>query len=1382
MAFTPNINLETPANGDYLDTWDLPVNLNWGKIDDLFDGVRSDSGGSGHIHDGTAGQGPQVDHDDLLNAGSVSHADLDSEVTRVRISSNDGTVDYLSSKLQSGPGITLTELNDGGDEKLEVSSSGGAPTLGDVNDPTGQYGWRTMPSTSAPVIYTDNFNYPSSKTLTDCDYAVSSYTPGGLPFDFYATGRSARVDVDPQLLGSDTFGQYAATVACHIPHGRAQRCTLSITEMEYDDLEVGDSVGFVLAVHSTHQLGSSLPNRYGVFLEIHLVRVASGSPSDFQLTHRIVVIPDDSTQIQLFECHAHTDPEDIKGCWEISLDAWGHVYHYWRRTLVYSSQTSPPNTPGPVYTYFGDLSNSLTAIGDPKYGAIGIGCQYAISPHALFSLEASWLSIAAEGDVYDEVPGSCPGTLPEIGIPTQVEIPIEFYVVPPGGHNPPGNPGAECCPAPGAVNIGDVLATDSGGNPTVWVTGCNELISQEDASGKVDGYTTNVSAPWCFPCDAPSGSPVFYDTALDWPQEGTTGTVIVHGIGPLPPYIDVIPDTPGFVVVDVVCLNLYEFLLKYQILDGYGGTVVGIDIDHPYTGTTLLTVSPFFEIEEAAPSIDSIDWLDQWTKNLTVATAGYPFDVTINGSGFDAGSTVTSTTTGVTIVSYTYVSPSQIDAEIELDFDLTRGQLVTITVENATGTLSDSLDVLSNYPAPIGTWLDLSDTTTGTGRSGTIYGNFFPSTVDVEAVDPSLVANLSVTRVDQFTLTYTMDIVGTAGDVIEFEITDPDGGSSITMPVCEVDDATLPSVSSASTTPSDVYGAARDYVYEVTAFGSDFGPAAYVFINSIPVGPLYKSEGDIHTTVRTPTTVKGEFWVPCGTVTGVDVSVYKPGVGTDALATAFNTLAVPATSITAGSATWSGGRRPGASGTVTFPFTAGLTHLTDIDSVSGSGISIDTGTRVQNPSSLEYDYSVASDAVPTTTVSVFFANGPCDGSPSQYDTTVDYDTPVITSVDLVLYEDLTGVTGKIYGTGFYDSPPGTLTVTGTGNISVVSSTVVSNTEIDVTVDNGSPGSAGLEVTNSNGDVSPTYPLTILTEEAPVIHHAELVPSVTGTSATLYVYGRNLNPPGAAYSFTGFTLTATNETLPTYLEFEGTITAAAGNDVLLTINSTSHSYPDLYLDTATAASGGDVLVHDIGNPEPEENQTSVLVTINGENLDQVATIEAEPDQADRQALRYVPVGVETPVVISIAETRPDNLVLSVDLKKGLTPNAYNFLLYDGSMSLLVIAPEAITVQPSQDAPVISDTARSLLDAAIPSGDGASWTVVFEVTGPTPWMFGDQIVGYGFTVVSSSFNPSTNEWTVEGTNGTAGSNWQMTIERPGIPGTEEVNYRIPGGVVT
>ncbi len=31
-SFTPNLSLEKPANGDYVDTWSTPVNADWDAI------------------------------------------------------------------------------------------------------------------------------------------------------------------------------------------------------------------------------------------------------------------------------------------------------------------------------------------------------------------------------------------------------------------------------------------------------------------------------------------------------------------------------------------------------------------------------------------------------------------------------------------------------------------------------------------------------------------------------------------------------------------------------------------------------------------------------------------------------------------------------------------------------------------------------------------------------------------------------------------------------------------------------------------------------------------------------------------------------------------------------------------------------------------------------------------------------------------------------------------------------------------------------------------------------------------------------------------------------------------------------------------------------
>lgn len=45
---------------------------------------------------------------------------------KVKVTSNDTTTDYLFNKVVAGPNITIVEANDGGNEKLVISSSAGA--------------------------------------------------------------------------------------------------------------------------------------------------------------------------------------------------------------------------------------------------------------------------------------------------------------------------------------------------------------------------------------------------------------------------------------------------------------------------------------------------------------------------------------------------------------------------------------------------------------------------------------------------------------------------------------------------------------------------------------------------------------------------------------------------------------------------------------------------------------------------------------------------------------------------------------------------------------------------------------------------------------------------------------------------------------------------------------------------------------------------------------------------------------------------------------------------------------------------------------------------------------------------------------------------------
>jgi hypothetical protein len=65
---------------------------------------------------------------DYLNAAGSYTAIPGGTDEAVKVSSNDTTSGFLGSKIVAGSNITVTELNDGGNETLEISSTGGFPT------------------------------------------------------------------------------------------------------------------------------------------------------------------------------------------------------------------------------------------------------------------------------------------------------------------------------------------------------------------------------------------------------------------------------------------------------------------------------------------------------------------------------------------------------------------------------------------------------------------------------------------------------------------------------------------------------------------------------------------------------------------------------------------------------------------------------------------------------------------------------------------------------------------------------------------------------------------------------------------------------------------------------------------------------------------------------------------------------------------------------------------------------------------------------------------------------------------------------------------------------------------------------------------------------
>tara|TARA_Y100000310_G_scaffold313881_1_gene362752 strand:- start:87 stop:464 length:378 start_codon:yes stop_codon:yes gene_type:complete len=92
----------------------------------------------------------------------------------VKVTSNDTTSDLLLAKLSAGVGITLTELNDGGNEQVEISGTSAFWTEDEFTPGLGQVSFIL---TSAPVD-PDSFSLHVNGVVYDdvVDYTVSGVT------------------------------------------------------------------------------------------------------------------------------------------------------------------------------------------------------------------------------------------------------------------------------------------------------------------------------------------------------------------------------------------------------------------------------------------------------------------------------------------------------------------------------------------------------------------------------------------------------------------------------------------------------------------------------------------------------------------------------------------------------------------------------------------------------------------------------------------------------------------------------------------------------------------------------------------------------------------------------------------------------------------------------------------------------------------------------------------------------------------------------------------------------------------------------------------------------------------------------------------------------
>jgi len=1313
---TPNISLNSPNNGDLLGVWDGPVNQNWATLDALFSGVSAaTSGGTGHIHNGTPGQGPQLDHTQLTSIGSRTHPILESEI------------DGLDTRL------TFVEDNYCADSLCGAGSGGGGGGAG-----------AGSASPQPPLHYTDNFTTAAKTKIGQNDWLVSSDSTVDR---METTGRSAFMFIDPLLLGTPLVERYSAVVKAQIPHSTAQRCTFAITRFTADQINDDDSFMMVMTLMSTHQLGVASPFVHACGVKFILILTNNGGV--FTITRQAVVEETDGVffpyQQDVITGLTYSQAETyVRGIHEFSMAKDGGFWYYKDRAPVW---TMPPNT---ISQHFGPLQNYLVnVLGEPPFGSIGFGFSWNIKPLTVIDTEMSWFTMDSNDNVEETNPPlSDPGNTPR----PYDEDPVDT-----------------CCGGAGPL-VGAEVDVYGDGTRIETVIAAVSDTGYRISSGEIIPCQPVLLDPDFVPTDNPEGGSGLVDLPVS--NAPPKDLITVTPSDPRLTVTDVEVNDSGTSIAVSYDLDEYTNGVSFDldVVSTYDpanqiivtGAVTGTNAT-PVVKTLAWTDT---EGNTVAGALEGrLLYLDIYTENADYPVLGPPYPV-------DPGSDLTFSGSGFSILRKWFVASNHYRVLLDLD-DVEGGEVGTpgsgttfeVRVANRDGAYGAK--TVTIVPAdPVIHWVTSTDPlwpAPGTYQIDVHGYNFrdatFTTPTSFEMQAPHLVNSvISYTSTEQATLDVTIADLG-GGLTGNVELRAEHGAYQTPYRNVQYNPDAVP-IGVSSVTTSPVAPAYEGQVTTIEIGGTGLPESTYrtlPFYNSgSPVAFAMNRFWDLQ--IPTPTDATIKVFVDYGQA-GNDIllEMDKPGFPT----ASDTTPAIVAQPTPSATDAWSGGTYPGATGTLTVSDPGGTNSFApgiEIFATAGSTI-IPLGPTVWvDPDNATTTYTMPATATPGDAVTLTVTNS---SGPSYTWTTQNVaDAPV--EIQRIVWAQQRPVEGRsaVPATVYCSNLDPAATASIASGATLDSYLVVGQTmEIEVSFAQLSGGTPfTIQIDNPTPvPSSDSIGATVETEADPIVG-VEISPPTPGVSRTIRLVGNNLYPPDA-YSVgmtPSLTLTANltwDSARQTKGEWQGTVDVTGTPGQALDLSITRPSGRTFSRTNVMVIRPLDLIPSSISaSPSDLTSAQLMEVEFSGNDFGSVRSIDLVCEQPDRQ-----PIGASATVPCTIVGSTSSLVRVQCSVPTGNLGLTYKANFYNSVLDLLKSEAGMFTVVKSPNGPEILN--KATLWSVVNTTEAVEQTLSVSLNPNTPIndknteIVGTNIILVSVTDISPGGSPGT-VFDVKFRNGAAG----------------------------